>query len=125
MSDLTTVRFTYGFVFVACVSGFELAAGLSHLAIVEAVNAKLSEPDQFGLLGWGPVKSFKLTNEYRRLYPAGKLLRRAGILAAVGLFSLLVAGSLLGLPLLGITLLGAVGASSLWSVYFRKRPLSN
>ena len=115
-----TVRLTVGFVFLACVSGFGLAAGLTHLAIVEAVNAKLSTTESFGQLGWGPVKSLKLSNEYRRFYPAGKLLRRAGILAAVSLFCLLVAGALFGLPLLGITLVGAVGALSLWSVYFRK-----
>ena len=119
-----TVRLAFGLVFLACVSGFGLAAGLTHLAIVEAVNAKLST-DQFGQLGWGPAKSLKLSNEYRRFYPAGKLLRRTGILAAASLFSLLVAGALFGLPLLGITLVGAVGALSLWSLYFRKRPLSN
>ena len=113
-----TVRLTFGLVFLACVSGFGLAAGLTHLAIVEAVNAKTTEP--FGQLGWGPTKSLKLCNEYRRFYPAGKLLRRAGILAAVSLFFLLVAGTLFGLPLPGITLLGAVGALELWSVYFRK-----
>src|SRR5262245_17181044 len=120
-----TVRLTFGFVFLACVTGVRLAASLTHFAIDEAVNAKLSTTDQFGQLGWGPVKSFKLSNEYRRFYPAGKLLRRAGLLTAVSLFSLLVAGALFGLPLLGITLIGAGGALSLWSVYFRKRPLSN
>jgi len=120
-----TVRLTFGFVFLACVSGFGLAAGLTHLAIVEAVNAKLSITDQFGHLGWGPWKSLKLSNEYRRFYPAGKLLRRAGILAAVSLFSLLVAGSLFGLPLPGMALIGKGGALSLWSLYSRKRPLSN
>ena len=116
-----TVRLTLAFVFLACVGGFGLAASLNHLAIVEAVNAKLST-DQFDQLGWGPAKSLKLSNEYRRFYPGGKLLRRAGILAEVSLFSLLVAGTVFGL--LGITLVGAVGALSLWSVYFRKRPLS-
>jgi hypothetical protein len=118
-----TVRLTFGFVFLACVSGLGLAASLTHLAIVEAVNAKLSTTEQFGQLGWGPVKILKLSNEYRRFYPAGKLLRRAGILAAASLFSLLVAGALFGLPLLGITLVGAIGGLSLWSVYFRKRHL--
>ncbi len=118
-----TVRLTFGFVFLACVSGFGLAASLTHLAIVEAVNAKLSTTEQFGQLGWGPVKTLKLSNEYRRFYPAGKLLRRAGILAAVSLFCLLVAGAIFGLPLLGITLGGAVGALSLWSIYFRKPSL--
>ena len=116
-----TVRITLGFVFLACVSGFGLAASLTHLAIIEAVNAKLSTTEAFGQLGWGPVKTLKLSNEYRRFYPGGKLLRRAGILAAVSLFCLLVAGALFGLPLLGITLVGAVGAFSLWSVYFRQR----
>ena len=115
-----TLRIAVGFVFLACVSGFGLAASLTHLAIVEAVNSKLSTTEQFGQLGWGPAKSLKLSNEYRRFYPAGKLLRRAGILYEVSLFSLLVAGTLFGLPLLGITLIGAVGALSLWSVYFRK-----
>jgi hypothetical protein len=120
-----TVRLTLGFVFLAFVSGFGLAASLTHLAIVEAVNAKLSTTDQFRQLGWGMVKNLKLSNEYRRLYPAGKLLRRNGILAAISLFSLLVTGALFGLPLLGITSVGAVGALSLWCLYFRKRPLSN
>ena len=120
-----TVRLIFGFVFLAFVSGFGLSASLTHLTIVEAVNAKLSRSDQFGQLGWGPVKSLKLSNQYRRLYPTGKLLRRAGILAGVSLFSLVVAGALFGLPLLGITFVGAVGALSLWYIYFRKRPLSN
>jgi len=113
-----TVRLILGCVFLACVSGFGLASSLTHLAIVEAVNAKLSTTEQFGQLGWGPVKSLKLSNEYRRLYPDGKLLRRAGILTAAGLFSLLAAGALFGLPLLGMTLVGAVGALSLRSLYF-------
>ena len=120
-----TVRLTFVFVFLACVSGFGLAASLTQLAIVEAVNAKLSTTEQFGQLGWGPGKTLKLSNEYRRLYPGGKLLRRAGILSAVSLFSLVVAGALLGLPLLGITMVGGVGALSLWFLYFRKQPLSN
>ena len=122
---MMTVRDTLACVFLACVSGFGLAASLTHLAIVEAVNAKLSTTDQFGQLGWGPGKSLKLINEYRRLYPDGKLLRRAGILAAVSLFSLVVAGALFGLPFLGLTLVGGVGALSLWFVYFRKQPVSN
>ena len=115
-----SLRLIFGFVFLACVSGFGLAASLTQLAVVEAVNAKLSTTDQFGQLGWGPVKTLKLSNEYRRFYPAGKLLRRAGILAAVSLFCLVVTGVLFGLPLPGIALVGAGGAFSLWSVYFRK-----
>lgn len=117
------MRITLAFVFLACVSGFGLAASLTHFAIVEAVNAKLSTTKQYGQLGWGPGKSLKLINEYHRLYPDGRLLRREGILAAASLFSLVVAGALFGLPLLGITLVGGVGALSLWFLYFRKQPL--
>ena len=120
-----TLRLILGFVSLACVSGFGLAASLTHLTVLEAVNAKLSTTDQFDQLGWGPGKTLKLSNEYRRFYPAGRLLRRTGILAAVSLFFLVVAGALFALPLLGLTLVGAVGALSLWSVYFRKRPISN
>jgi hypothetical protein len=122
---MMTLRLILGFVSLACVSGFGLAASLTHLTVLEAVNAKLSTTDQFDQLGWGPGKTLKLSNEYRRFYPAGKLLRRTGILAAVSLFFLVVAGALFALPLLGLTLVGAVGALSLWSVYFRKRPISN
>ena len=122
---MMTLRLILGFVSLACVSGFGLAASLTHLTVLEAVNAKLSTTDQFDQLGWGPGKTLKLSNEYRRFYPAGKLLRRTGILAAVSLFFLVVAGALFALPLLGMTLVGAVGALSLWSVYFRKRPISN
>ena len=118
-----TARLILGCIFLVCVSGFGLASCLTHLAIVEAVNAKLPTTDQFDQFGWGPVKSLKLRNEYRRFYPSGNLLRRAGILAAVSLFSLVVAGALFGLPLLGITFVGAVGASVLWSLYFWKQRL--
>ena len=48
-----TVRLTFVFVFLACVSGFGLAASLTHLASFEAVNAKLSTTERFGQLGWG------------------------------------------------------------------------
>src|SRR5690242_19156497 len=124
MVSFQTVRLTLGLVSLACVSGFGLAASLTHLAIVEAVNAKRSTTDQFDQLGWGLVKTLKLSNEYRRFYPAGKLLTCEGILASVSLFFLVVAGALFGLPLLALTFVGAVGALSLWSVYFRRRSLS-
>jgi hypothetical protein len=120
-----TVRLALAFVFILCVSGFGLAATITHIAIVEAVNSKLPTAEQFGELGWGPFKSLRLSNEYRRLYPGGKLLRREGILAGVSLFSLVVAGGLIVLPLLGVAFVGGVGAFSLWLSYFKKRPLSN
>ena len=120
-----TLRLALALVFLLCVSGFGLAAAINHMAIVEAVNAKLPTAEQFGELGWGPSKRVKLSNEYRRLYPDGKLLRRGRILASFSLCSLAVVGGLLGLPLVGVAVFAGVGAASLWSSYFGKRPASN
>ena len=120
-----TVRLTLAFLFLACVSGFGLAVGITHLAIVEAVNSRLPPPKQFEQLGWGPRKSFRLRREYRRLYPEGTLLRRAGILAYVSLFSLVVTAMLLGFGVLLTAWIGGGGALGLWYFYFNNPPLSN
>lgn len=120
-----TVRLTLAFLFLACVSGFGLAGGITHLAIVEAVNLRLPPSKQFEQLGWGPRKSFRLCREYRRLYPEGTLLRRAGILAYVSLFSLVVTAMLLGFGVLLTAWIGGGGALVLWFFYFNNRPLSN
>ena len=119
-----TVRLTLALLFLACVSGFGLALGITHLAIVEAVNSRLPPPKQFEQLGWGPGKSSRLRREYRRLYPEGTLLRRAGILAYVALFSLVVTAMLLGLGVLLTASFGGAGALALWFFYFDNRPLS-
>lgn len=120
-----TVRLTLALLFLACVSGFGLAVGITHLAIVEAVNSRLPPPKQFEYLGWGPGKSSRLRREYRCLYPEGTLLRRAGILAYVALFSLVVTAMLLGLGVLLTASIGGAGALALWFFYFSNRPLSN
>ena len=120
-----TVRLTLAFLFLACVSGFGLAAGITHLSIIEAVNSKLPPPKQFEQLGWGASKSFRLCREYRRLYPEGTLLRRVGILAYVSLFSLVVTAMLLGFGVLLTAWIGGGGALVLWFFYFNDRPLSN
>jgi hypothetical protein len=120
-----TVRLTLTFLFLACVSGFGLAACITHIAIVEAVNAKLPPAEQFGELGWYPMKSLRLHRQYRHFYPGGTLLRREGILAYGALFSLVVTATLLGFGLLGIVWVGGGGGLSLWFLYFRDRSLSN
>jgi len=120
-----TVRLTLVFLFLAGVSGFGLAACITQLAIVEAVNAKLPPAEQFGELGWYPMKSLRLHREYRRLYPSGRLLRREGILAYGALFCLVVTATLLGFGVLGILWVGGGGGLSLWFLYFRGRSLSN
>lgn len=119
---MVTVRLTLAGLFLACVSGFGLAAYITHLAIVEAVNSRLPPPKQFEELGWGPGKTYRLRNEYRRLYPEGTLLRRAGILSYVSLFSLVVAAMLLGFGVLLTAWIGGAGALGLWFFYFNNRP---
>jgi hypothetical protein len=119
------VRLTLAFLSLACCSGFGLAACITHIAIVEAVNAKLPPAEQFGELGWYPMKSLRLHRQYRHLYPGGTLLRREGILAFVALFCLVVTATLLGFGVLSIVWVGGVGALSLWFLYYRGRPLSN
>jgi len=120
-----TLRLIVAFVFLACVSGFGIAACITHIAIVEAVNAKLPPAEQFGELGWYPMKSLRVHREYRRLYPGGTLLTREGLLAYGALFSLVVTATLLGFGVLGIVWVGGGGGLSLWFLYFRDRPLSN
>ena len=115
-----TVRLTLAFLFLACVSGFGLAAGITHLAIIEAVNSRVPSPKQFEQLGWGASKSFRLCREYRRLYPEGMLLRRAEILAYVSLFSLVVSAMLLGFGVLLTAWIGG-GALVLWFSFFNNR----
>ena len=119
-----TVRLTVAFVFLLCVSGFGLAASINYIAIVTAVNAKLPTADQFGELGWGPIKTLRLHREYRRLYPDGRLVMRGGILSLAMLLSLVVAATLFGFGFLGIACVGGVGVLSLWFFYFRQQPLS-
>ena len=72
-------------------------------------------------LGWGASKSFRLCREYRRLYPEGTLLRRAGILAYVSLFSLVVTAMLRGFGVLLTAWIGGGGALALWLYYFNER----
>lgn len=116
-----TLRFTLAFILLLCSSGFGLAACINHLAMVEAVNAKLPPTDQFGQLWWGPLKRLRLDREYRRLYPDGPLVRREGVLAAMILICLVLVGALIGLGFL-VVVFGGVGGLFLWFDYFRKSP---
>jgi hypothetical protein len=115
------LRLILALLFLGCVSGFGLATAITHLAIVEGVNAKLPPTEQFGELGWGPVKSFRLHREYRRLYPDGTLLRRAAVLAYLALLSLVITATLLGYGVVGIVWVGGGGALCLWFFYFGDR----
>ena len=94
---LMTLRLAFTLVLLLCVGACGLASTINGFAIVEAVNAKLPEREQFDPFWWGPGKTFRLRREYRRLYPEGKLLRRQSILAAAMFVCTLLAALVLGL----------------------------
>ena len=73
-----------------CVSGLGIAGSVTAMQMVDAVNAKLPTKEQFNWLGWYPSKMDRLHSEYRRLFPAGRLLWRQGVLAVATLLCLLV-----------------------------------
>jgi hypothetical protein len=115
-----TVRLAFAFGLLLCVGGFGLASTINQFAIVEAVNARLPACEQFDPFWWGPFKILKLHQEYRRLYPDGRLLRREAVLVAVMFVCILLVALLLGLGFLVIAWLGPGFAWLLWFVYFRK-----
>lgn len=82
-------------VLLLCVGGLGLYASIIQFAIVDAVNEKLPNDEQFQHLGWYLTKTARLRREYRRLYPTGTLLRRQCILSWVALVCLVLAASLI------------------------------
>jgi hypothetical protein len=82
-------------VLLLCVGGLGLGASIIQFAIVDAVNDKLPENEQFNHLGRYPTKTVRLHREYRRLYPTGNLLRRQRILWWLALVCLVLAASLI------------------------------
>jgi hypothetical protein len=48
-------------------------ATLLMFAMIEAVNRKKLDDGQISDLGFSPFKTFRILDEYRRLYPAGRL----------------------------------------------------
>lgn len=89
------VKLVAACVLLLCVGGLGLSASITQFAIVDAVNEKLPENEQFNHLGWYLTKTARLRREYRRLYPTGNLLRRQRILWALALFCLIVASVLI------------------------------
>ena len=82
-------------VLLLCVGGLGLSASIIQFAIVDAVNEKLPNDEQFQHLGWYLTKTLRLYREYQRFYPTGKLLRRQRILSSIMLVCLLLAASLI------------------------------
>ena len=105
--------------FILCSGVFSIASFLYHVAIIEAVNAKLPSNNRFGYLFWYQQKILRLHREYRRLYPDGSLLTRAGIFALLMWLCVVVVMGLVGFGFLPIALFAIVGVLLLWFTYFR------
>ncbi|HSE23670.1 MAG TPA: hypothetical protein VLB68_18520 [Pyrinomonadaceae bacterium] len=114
-----TLRFTVVLLILVCVGVLGMASTITGFAIVEAVNTKLQPGDQLNPIGWSLPKTLRLHNQYRSLYPEGRLLWRQGVLTSAMLFCLLLAGGVLGFPILPIAFFGGIGALLLWFVYFK------
>jgi hypothetical protein len=104
---------------VLCAGVFGNASTVYHFAIIETVNAKLRSEDQFGYLVWYQRKILRLHREYRRLYPDGTLLTRAGVCAMLMWVCVVVGMGLVGFGFFLIALFAIGGALLLWFTYFR------
>jgi len=58
--------------------------------MIQEINRKLPEKEQISYLWGHPVKYRKIKNEYRRLYPSGRLLFHLKVLTYMGLGLLVV-----------------------------------
>jgi len=111
-----------GVVVGALIFGFAacgLAANLTFMAVVDAVNARLPEEQNFEALGWHAPKTLALQRAYRRLYPGGHLLRRQGFLMMAALGCLIAAGVLMGFPAPALLFFASAGAVGSWLMFFR------
>jgi hypothetical protein len=78
-----TPRTIVAIVAVAGVSVCGLISSIVFEDMVGAVNRRLPEGQQFAPLGWHWPKYQRLKTEYNRLYPDGRLLRKAHVLMAL------------------------------------------
>ena len=94
----------------------------AYWAMVDKVNARLPQDQQFShaALWFGQYQ--RLHREYRRLYPSGDLLRKAGIYCVLAFLGLSLASALVGFPWLGVAFFIVVGGLVSWATYFRASP---
>jgi hypothetical protein len=63
-----------------------LRATFANFDIVDAVNERLPEPDRYSYLGWNPLKSLSLLDDYVRFFPEGDLIHRLRYLQMMAIF---------------------------------------
>jgi hypothetical protein len=66
-------------------------------AIIGEVNRKRPEGEQISYIGWHVTKRRFVRQEYRRLYPEGKLVQRYDFLLWTGLACIVCFGILFGI----------------------------
>ena len=82
-------RFIVGMVALACVPAFGLLSTIASSQMVDKVNSRLPEEQQFPQLGWHLPRTLRLHSEYNRLYPSGRLSRKVRVLVGL-MFSCLL-----------------------------------
>jgi hypothetical protein len=80
-----------------CVSVCGLLATFANLEMLDQVNSKLPESEQFSMLGWYFSKYQRLHRYYKLYYPEGRLHLRVRILTGVMFACLVIAAWSLGL----------------------------
>ena len=95
-SSLMAARVIIGIVAMLCGSVCGIMSALVSDQMVDNVNDKLVEGEQFEGLGWHLVKRQQLHREYRSIYPDGPFLFRLRALVAVAIICLLICAWSLG-----------------------------
>jgi hypothetical protein len=83
-------RLIIGIAALVCASVCGIASSLVTFEMVDKVNERLPEEQQFALLGRYWSKRQRLHREYKRLYPDGGLLRRLRTLVVLACSCLLI-----------------------------------
>ena len=94
--------------------GCGLACSIMFIQIFDAVNEKLPKAERFSEDWWYSARLTDLSRQYRRLYPAGRLLYRLHALYVGGWISLVAAAGFIGFPLGGLAWLVCGGGVLLW-----------
>ena len=115
--ELSGLLLLVAFILSCLVIGILSMATLDRM--VEEVNPRLTHDRQFEVVGWHHLKYRRLIQEYRRLNPQGRLIRRAVWLSSASLVILLAACWFMGFGPASLLFLGLTGSGSLWLV-FRK-----
>ncbi len=78
-----TIRIIAGIIALLGVSICGLVAAFLNFEMIDKVNEKLPADENFNWIGWYPAKYQRLKQEYRRLYPEGRLPSKIRVATAI------------------------------------------